>query len=116
MGSIVSYDNSVKEVLGVRPETLANFSEVSLEAAKEMAAGAKAFLKVDIAISITGIAGPGGGTPEKPVGFVCVGVSTSTGSESFETKLFGDREQLKYRFSQLVLMTLLESMEKIAGS
>ncbi len=116
MGTVVSYDNSVKEVLGVRPATLATFSEVSLEAAKEMAAGAKNLLKVDVAISITGIAGPGGGTPEKPVGFVCVGVSTSTGTESFETKLFGDREQLKYRFSQLVLMTLLETMEKIAGS
>lgn len=116
MGSIVSYDNTVKEVLGVRTETLEKYSEVSMEAAREMADGAKRLLKVDIAISITGIAGPGGGSPEKPVGFVCVGISSPSGTDSLETKLFGDREQLKYRFSQLVLMTLLESMEKIAGS
>ncbi len=116
MGSIISYDNSVKEVLGVSPETLERYSEVSTEAAREMATGLKKILKVDIAISITGIAGPGGGSPEKPVGFVCVGVSTSSGTECMDTKLFGDREQLKYRFSQLVLMTLLETMEKIAGS
>lgn len=117
MGSIVSYDNSVKAgVLGVRPETLATYSEVSLETAKEMSEGAKKILDVDIAVSITGIAGPSGGTPEKPVGYVCVGVSSGMGTESFEAKLFGDREQLKFRFSQQVLMTLIETMEKIAGT
>lgn len=117
MGSIVSYDNSVKSnVLAVKPATLAVHSAVSLETAKEMAKGAREKLKVDIAVSVSGIAGPGGGTPEKPVGFVCVGVSSRLGTEGFETKLFGDREQLKFRFSQQVLMTLIETMEKIAGS
>ena len=115
MGSVVSYDNTVKEFLGVKAETLAKFTELSREAALEMATGARDKLKVSIAVSVTGIAGPGGGTIERPVGFVIVGVASSLGNESFETKLFGDREQLKYRFSQLVLMTLLETMEKIAG-
>ena len=120
MGSIVSYDNSVKSgVLGVKSETLEKFTEVSLETAKEMAAGARKILNVDIAVSVTGIAGPTGGTPEKPVGYVCVGVSSKLGTEAFDAKLFGDREQLKFRFSQQALMTLIETMEKmenIAGA
>lgn len=115
MGSIVSYDSSVKTgVLGVSSGTLETHSAVSQETAKEMAQGARDKLKVDIAVSVTGIAGPNGGTPEKPVGFVCVGVSSKLGTEAFESKLFGDREQLKYRFSQQVLMTLIETMEKFA--
>lgn len=117
MGSVVSYSNDVKaNILDVSASTLENHSEVSLEAAKEMAVGARKILNVDIAVSVTGIAGPLGGTLEKPVGYVCVGVSSRLGTESFEAKLFGDREQLKFRFSQQVLMTLIETMEKIAGS
>jgi nicotinamide-nucleotide amidase len=81
-----------------------------------MAEGARKILNVDIAVSVTGIAGPGGGSMEKPVGYVCVGVSSKLGTDSVEARLFGDREQLKFRFSQLVLMTLIETMEKIAGS
>lgn len=116
MGSIVSYDNSVKaSVLGVSRATLETHSAVSVETAKEMAQGARERLKVDIAVSVSGIAGPQGGTPEKPVGFVCVGVSSKLGTQAFESKLFGDREQLKFRFSQQVLMTLIETMEKFAG-
>lgn len=117
MGSVVSYSNGVKAgVLGVQDSTLKKHSEVSLEAAREMAEGARKVLNVDVAVSITGVAGPHGGTPERPVGHVCVGVSSKLGTESFEAKLFGDREQLKFRFSQQVLMTLLETMEKLAGN
>lgn len=116
MGSIVSYDNSVKHsLLGVSTETLRDHTELSLEAAKEMALGAREKLGVDITVSITGLAGPGGGSPERPVGFVCLGVATQNDAFSFDARLFGDRDQLKYRFSQLTLMTLLEEMEKIAG-
>jgi nicotinamide-nucleotide amidase len=117
MGSVVSYDNSVKKnVLGVSEKTITEFTEVSQMTAEEMANGARKILGVDVAVSITGIAGPGGGSPERPVGYGCVGVSTKAATHTFETKLFGDREQLKYRFSQLVLMTLLEEMEKFAGN
>ncbi len=117
MGAIVSYDNSVKnEILGVKKATLDAFSEISLETAKEMAVGARKNLNVDIAVSVTGIAGPGGGTPEKPIGLVYVAVDSRLGTEGFEAKLFGDREQLKFRFSQQVLMTLIETMEKFAGN
>lgn len=117
MGSIVSYDNSVKmNALGVNSVTLDTHSAVSLATAREMAEGAREKLGVDIAVSVSGIAGPGGGTPEKPVGYVCVAVSSKLGTEAFDAKLFGDREQLKFRFSQQVLMTLIETMEKIAGN
>lgn len=116
MGAVVSYDNVVKaDVLGVNGTTLDKFTEVSPEAAREMAEGARRVLNVDVAVSITGLAGPGGGSEEKPVGYYCVGVSSKIGTESIEGKFFGDREQLKFRFSQQVLMTLIETMEKIAG-
>ena len=70
-GGVVSYSNFAKShILGVQPETLAAHGAVSPETALEMAQGVRNLLKTDIAISITGIAGPGGGTPEKPVGLV----------------------------------------------
>jgi nicotinamide-nucleotide amidase len=70
-GGIVAYDNAVKQsLLGVRPETLAQFGAVSEETAIEMARGAKKALNVDFALATTGIAGPDGGSAEKPVGLV----------------------------------------------
>jgi len=74
-GSIVSYANSVKEsLLGVRPETLARFGAVSDEAVREMVSGALPALGADVALAISGIAGPDGGTPEKPVGTIWMAV------------------------------------------
>ena len=75
-GSVVSYDNSVKKnVLGVKQETLESVGAVSYDTACQMAQGVKNLLKTDIGISTTGIAGPGGGTPQKPVGTVYVGIA-----------------------------------------
>ena len=75
-GGVVSYDNSVKEnVLGVKAETLSTLGAVSGETACQMAKGVKDLLKTDIGISTTGIAGPGGGTPTKPVGTVYIGIA-----------------------------------------
>ncbi len=68
----VTYSNAAKvEMLGVRPETLAALGAVSEATAREMAAGALARSGADIAVAVTGVAGPAGGTPEKPVGLVC---------------------------------------------
>jgi nicotinamide-nucleotide amidase len=80
-GGIVSYDNSIKEkFLGVRAETLKAKGAVSPETALEMSAGALRALGVDLAVSVTGIAGPGGGTDKKPVGLVYISVASQRGS------------------------------------
>ena len=82
-GGIVSYDNSVKmNVLGVEKEVLDTFGAVSRECAEQMAAGARRVLGTDYAIATTGIAGPDGGTPEKPAGTVWVAVASPEGIAS----------------------------------
>ncbi len=112
-GSVVSYSNEVKnKTIDVQNETMIASGAVSIETAKEMAVGVMEEIEADIAISLTGIAGPGGGSQEKPVGTVCIG-SCNTGGNSWAKKyqLSGDRQQLKYRFSQLGLFRLLEEIE-----
>jgi len=112
-GSVVSYDNSVKKnLLHVAPDTLTKHGAVSEATAKEMAQGARAALGVTIAISLTGIAGPLGGTAEKPVGTVWVGVASATGVKALRFEYKGDRETLKLRFSQIALYTLLDELKK----
>lgn len=74
MEGYITYSNEAKErLLGVKHETLERYGAVSEQTAAEMAAGAAKVAKADAAISVTGIAGPGGGTPEKPVGLVYIG-------------------------------------------
>lgn len=111
-GGVISYDNSVKEnVLKVKTETLKKVGAVSVEVAEEMAVGLRELLKCDYAVSITGIAGPTGGTPEKPKGTVAIGFA---GPKSSGAKLFhfpGDRIRLKDRFSDMALLIMLELIE-----
>ena len=79
-GGVCSYANAVKaSLLGVSEETLREHGAVSEACAAEMARGVRKLMGADLAVSVTGIAGPGGGTPEKPVGTVCFGVSTPDG-------------------------------------
>ncbi len=96
LGGVVSYANSAKEkFLGVHAETLKNFGAVSEEVAREMASGAREKFGSDFAIAVTGIAGPGGGTTEKPVGTVFIALASSSG---VEVKMFfnaWDRETFK---------------------
>lgn len=92
-GSIVSYSNRAKkELLGVSQRTLDKFGAVSCQTAEEMADGARAALKSDYAISITGIAGPDGGTTEKPVGTVCIAIATPYGIYSQKMQFGNLRE------------------------
>ena len=112
LGSIISYDNSVKEnILGVKRATLEKFGAVSIETATEMAIGVRELLKSDYAVSISGIAGPGGGSVEKPKGFVAIGYASESKSGAMLFQFPGDRIKLKDRFSDKALLTLLELME-----
>jgi len=78
LGCVVSYANSAKEgILGVSPQTLLAHGAVSAEAAAEMAQGARRVFGADVALSVTGIAGPGGGSPDKPVGLVYIHLSAA---------------------------------------
>lgn len=89
LGGIVSYSNDIKmNVLGVSADTLENYGAVSEQCAAEMAHGARRTLGCDIALSVTGIAGPDGGSDEKPVGTVCFGISTVDGTYT-DTMHFG---------------------------
>ena len=82
MGGVISYANSAKEkLLGVNPETLERHGAVSEAVAREMALGARAQFDADIALAVTGIAGPGGGSPEKPVGTVFIALAAADGVE-----------------------------------
>lgn len=92
----VTYSNESKvECLGVKPETLANFGAVSRETAIEMAEGARRVSGTQLGLAITGIAGPGGGTPQKPVGLVYVALADSNGARCKELKIWGDRSRIR---------------------
>lgn len=94
---VITYSNEMKEkLLGVESETLARYGAVSRQTAEEMAVGVLKKSGADIAISITGIAGPGGGTAEKPVGLVYVGLADKNGCVTFrELHLSGNRERIR---------------------
>jgi len=110
-GGVVSYSNEAKATqLGVDPELIEKHGAVSPEVAEAMAAGALERFGADIAVSITGIAGPDGGSDEKPVGFVCFHVMTADGSSrTLSPVIPGDRSDIRDR-SALVAMHLLRLM------
>lgn len=92
LGGIVAYSNELKtSLLGVNPDILSREGAVSQEVASEMARGVRLALKADIGVSTTGVAGPSGGTPEKPVGTVWIGYSDENGTEARLLHLASDR-------------------------
>src|SRR5207302_1992706 len=94
VGSVVAYSNEVKErELGVT--TLAEFGAVSAETAAAMAAGVRERLRADVGVAVTGVAGPGGGTPEKPVGLVYVHVETPEASRGIDFVYGADRDSIR---------------------
>ena len=106
-GGFVTYSNEAKQsILGVKKETLEQYGAVSEETAKEMALGAAQALKTQTAISITGIAGPGGGTAEKPVGTVCIGVACQ-GKVWTETFQFSRNREANRRLSVVRALNML---------
>jgi PncC family amidohydrolase len=92
-GSVVAYSNEAKiALLAVKGETIDNYGAVSQQTALEMARGGRKLLDIDICISITGIAGPAGGTSEKPVGLFYLGLAAEDTSLSQKHTFTGDRE------------------------
>jgi nicotinamide-nucleotide amidase len=110
----VTYSNEAKqELLGVRAETLRAHGAVSEETAREMARGALERSRATVSVSITGVAGPAGGTPEKPVGTVCFAWARS-GEVRSETRRFGgDRESIR---RQSVILALEGVMRALDGA
>jgi len=112
-GGVVAYDNAVKqELLGVDPELFQTHGAVSREVACAMALGARRLLKCDIAAAVTGIAGPEGGTVDKPVGTVHVAVTVGNSCHPVLHRVAGDRATIRRRSTYLVLAQLREHLLK----
>jgi nicotinamide-nucleotide amidase len=117
-GSIVTYSNSSKHhLLGVSDELLERHGAVSAEVAAAMASGASLQLVADVSVAVTGIAGPGGGTPEKPVGLVYLHAMSPDGERARELHVPGEREQVRRRSTvaalHLVRTLLTQSRDRI---
>lgn len=109
----VTYSNEAKqEMLGVPANTIARFGAVSEETANAMAAGALAHSRAQVALSITGVAGPTGGTPQKPVGMVCFGWAMGAEVRTETRRFDGDREAVRRQSVIHALQGLLALIEK----
>ena len=109
-GGIISYTNWVKEtVLGVSHETLEIHGAVSLQTAEEMAVGVRKLLQADVAVAVTGLAGPGGDEYGNPVGTVCVGFSNEWESFAVRYQFDGDREAVRNQTIRAALELVLDN-------
>jgi PncC family amidohydrolase len=117
LGGVIAYADEIKErVLGVRAETLAAHGAVSRETALEMARGARRLLGADYALAVTGIAGPGGGSVDKPVGLVYIALA-GPGVERCERHVWeGDRRDNKERSARRALQMLVEVLRDAPGA
>jgi PncC family amidohydrolase len=117
LGGVVAYSNAVKQsVLKVRQGTLIAYGAVSEPTAIEMAQGARALTGADVAVSITGIAGPGGGTPEKPVGLVYIALAGPDGLQTVQRHQWdGDREAIKDASATAALQLILDGLAAKQG-
>ena len=115
-GGVVAYADAVKEaLLGVPTIVIEQHGAVSAQAARAMAAGARARLGVDLAVAITGIAGPTGATPGKPVGLTYVAVADPAGIEIRRFAWSGDRDANKAASARAALELLMERASAIAA-
>jgi len=109
LGSITAYAYRAKvRLLGVSWDTLEKHGAVSEETVKEMALGIRHALAADVGLSVSGIAGPTGGTPEKPVGYAWIGLSTPTGIWTLQHNAGGDRIENKQEVAQIALEFLYQ--------
>ncbi len=116
MGSITAYSYEAKvRLLGVRWETLEKYGAVSKQVVIEMAKGVRKALAADIGLAISGIAGPGGGTPEKPVGLTWIGLSAGDVDEAWSYVWQGDRIQVKEHSAEQALQVLVDYLSEDEG-
>ena len=110
-GGVVAYDDNVKlELLGLEEAVLADGGAVSEAVATGMARGVADLLSTDVGVGITGIAGPGGGTPEKPVGTVWFAVVVRGRERALHQVFTGDREAVRERATQAALLLLYQML------
>jgi PncC family amidohydrolase len=113
MGSVTAYAYEAKvRLLGVHWGTLEKYGAVSKETVLEMACGVRRALAADIGVSVSGIAGPGGGTPEKPVGLVWIGLSAAGVDEAWKFLLLGDRLAVKEQSAEAALRLLVDYLSE----
>lgn len=111
LGGVVAYANSIKiQLLGVPPQKLETFGAVSEQTVKAMACGVRERFGADVSLAISGIAGPSGGTPEKPVGMVWIGMCTPSACVTRRYQFSGDREEVKGQATEAALRWLLEAL------
>lgn len=113
LGGVVAYSNALKEqLLGVNPASLQAYGAVSEAVAHEMAEGARSRLGADWAVAVTGIAGPSGGTVEKPVGLVWMAVACAAGTRVRRHVFKGTREEIKAQTAETALAMLWEWLQE----
>lgn len=113
-GSVISYSNEVKiKIIGVKADTIEKYGAVSHQVAEEMAEGGRRVLAVDICLADTGIAGPGGATPGKPLGLFYIGLSHRAGTYSRKHIFQGTRDENKRSAARAALMWLKEYLESL---
>jgi PncC family amidohydrolase len=117
LGGVTAYSNQAKvRLLGVRKETLEQHGAVSEETVLEMARGVRKAMGADIGISVSGIAGPTGGTPDKPVGTVWIGLSSARDVYARHFLWSGDRLAVKEQSAQAALKMVVEYLRTAYGS
>jgi PncC family amidohydrolase len=117
LGGIISYSYDAKErLLGVSHATLYDFGAVSEQTAREMARGARRALGADIGLSVTGIAGPGGAMPGKPVGLTWIALSAREADEARQFIWDGEREANKAQSAEAALDLLADYLQRVTGA
>lgn len=116
LGGVISYSNQVKIVqLGVQPKTLSVYGAVSRETVVEMARGVRLLLSAEVGISVSGIAGPGGGTADKPVGTTWIGLSTEGLDRAWIFQFGGDRLEIKQQAAEMALNLLIDHLQQLTA-
>ena len=112
LGGVVSYSNQVKtDVLKVSSKLISEFGAVSEQTAQSMMKGLKKLLRADVSVSITGIAGPEGGTKDKPVGTIFVTIGYKNFAKTYNYNFTGNRHDIRYKTALNVLLELINLVE-----